>query len=361
MRRAATAWFSVTDPAAFPDMSQSTAPRAFITGCAGTFFTPDEVDFLREAAPWGLILFRRNVEAPAQVAALVNAFRAIVGREDAPVLIDQEGGRVQRLGPPHWPVYPPAEVFARRAEAGDPQAAATAARLGARLMATDLAAVGINVDCVPCADLRLPEGHGIIGDRAYGSTPVQVAALARAAAEGLMSGGVLPVLKHIPGHGRARADSHESLPVVETSRAELEATDFEPFRLLADLPLGMTAHVVYTAIDPDRPATTSKRVIDDIIRGHIGFDGALMSDDLSMGALAGSLASRAEASFAAGCDLALHCNGRIDEMREVASRSPVLEGEAARRCAAALARIAPVEEMVLSEARARFSDMIAAS
>lgn len=342
-------------------MTASLAPRAFITGCAGLVLTPEEEDFLRQSAPWGLILFRRNVDTPAQVAALVAAFRAVVGREDAPVLIDQEGGRVQRLGPPHWPKYPPAEIFARRAEAGDNVGAADAARLGARLMADDLASLGINVDCVPCADLRLPEGHGIIGDRAYGSTPAQVAHLARAAAEGLMEGGVLPVLKHIPGHGRARADSHESLPVVESSREELEATDFEPFRLLADLPLGMTAHVVYAAIDPDRPATTSKRVIDEVIRGHIGFDGALMSDDLSMGALAGSLAGRAEAAFAAGCDLALHCNGRLDEMAEVASRSPLLEGEAARRCVEALARLHPAGQIAQSEARARFSDMIAAS
>lgn len=322
-------------------MTAIRAPRAFITGCAGTGFSPAEVDFLRDAAPWGLILFRRNIETPEQVASLVRAFRQIVGRENAPVLIDQEGGRVQRLAPPHWPVYPPAQVFADRADAGDTEGAAEAARLGARLMAEDLAALGINVDCVPCADLRLPEGHGIIGDRAYGETPAQVAHLARAASEGLMSGGVLPVLKHIPGHGRARADSHESLPVVETARDVLEATDFEPFRLLADLPLGMTAHVVYAAIDAERPATTSPRVIEEIIRGHIGFNGALMSDDLSMGALSGSLASRAEASFAAGCDLALHCNGRLDEMAQVASRSPVLAGEAAGRCEAALACLKP--------------------
>lgn len=341
-------------------MSRS-LPRAFITGCAGTSLSAEEEEFFLDAAPWGLILFRRNVETPTQVADLVRAFRTLVGRPDAPVLIDQEGGRVQRLGPPHWPKYPPAEVFAHLAESEGEARGAQAARLGARLMAEDLAALGINVDCVPCADLRLPEGHGIIGDRAYGDSPAQVAALARAASEGLIEGGVLPVLKHIPGHGRANADSHESLPVVETSRAELEATDFEPFRLLADLPFAMTAHVVYTAIDPDNPATTSKRVINEIIRGHIGFDGALMSDDLSMGALAGTLASRAEASFAAGCDLALHCNGQLEEMREVAASSPRLEGDAARRCAAALARLKPVTEIEQTQARAQFSDMIAAS
>ena len=342
-------------------MTSIASPRAFITGCAGTILTSDEESFFAHTAPWGLILFRRNIENPEQVRALVSAFRAIVGRPDAPVLIDQEGGRVQRLAPPHWPVYPPAAVFAGIADAGDEPRAIEATRLGARLMADDLADLGINVDCVPCADLRLPEGHGIIGDRAYGDSPAPVAVLARAASEGLVSGGVLPVLKHIPGHGRARADSHESLPVVDTAREELEATDFEAFRLLADLPLGMTAHVVYSAIDPDNPATTSKRVIDEIIRGHIGFDGALMSDDLSMGALKGSLASRAEASFAAGCDLALHCNGKLDEMREVASRTPILAGEAARRCAAALARLKTRDEIELTQARAYFSDMIAAS
>lgn len=337
------------------------APRAFISGCAATVLAPEEVAFFREAAPWGLILFKRNVATPGQVKALVEAFRSIVGRADAPVLIDQEGGRVQRLGPPHWPAYPPAAVFADLADAGEKARAAEAARLGATLIGQDLAELGINVDCVPCADLRLPEAHGIIGDRAYGATPEAVAPLARAAAEGLMSAGVLPVLKHIPGHGRARADSHESLPVVETSRAELEATDFEAFRLLADLPLGMTAHVVYSAIDADHPATTSPKVIAEIIRGHIGFDGALMSDDLSMGALAGTLASRAEASFAAGCDLALHCNGRLDEMREVASRTPLLAGDAARRCEAALARLGGGRELNRIEARVQFSDMIAAS
>lgn len=342
-------------------MTATTAPRAFITGCAGTHLTAEEETFLRETNPWGFILFRRNIETPAQVAALVAAFRALVGRPDAPILIDQEGGRVQRLGPPHWPVYPPADVFAQLATTASEARGAEAARLGARLMADDLAALGINVDCVPCADLRLPDGHGIIGDRAYGETPERVAVLARAAAEGLMQGGVLPVLKHIPGHGRARADSHESLPVVETSRAELEATDFEAFRRLADLPLGMTAHVVYAAIDPDAPATTSKRVIDEVIRGFIGFDGALMSDDLSMGALAGSLASRTTASFAAGCDLVLHCNGKIDEMREVAGHTPVLAGDAARRCAAALERVARPTVIEQTQARVQFSAMIAAS
>ncbi|MCK0198854.1 beta-N-acetylhexosaminidase [Ancylobacter sp. 6x-1] len=342
-------------------MSKPASVRAFISGCAGLVLTPEEEGFFRANNPWGLIIFRRNIESPAQVAALVDAFRAVVERPDAPVLVDQEGGRVQRLNVPHWPAYPAAECFERIALRDGLAEGEAAARLGARLMAEDMAALGINVDCVPCADLRLPEGHGIIGDRAYGSEPAQVAALARAAAEGLMAGGVLPVLKHIPGHGRARADSHESLPVVETSRAELEATDFEPFRRLSDLPLAMTAHVVYAAIDPGHPATTSPTVIAEIIRGHIGFDGALMSDDLSMGALSGTLAARTEAAFAAGCDLALHCNGRMDEMVEVASATPVLKGEPARRCAAALSRLNGRQSIELSEARTQFSAMIAVS
>ncbi|MFK8251484.1 beta-N-acetylhexosaminidase [Ancylobacter terrae] len=342
-----------------PGSPASAGPvRAFIAGCAGPVLTPAERAFFAQAAPWGFILFRRNVETPDQLRALVADLRAAVGRH-APVLIDQEGGRVQRLGPPHWPAYPPAAVFAGMAEQGRAHAAMDAARLGARLMAEDLASLGIDVDCVPCADLRLPEGHGIIGDRAYGETPSQVASLARAAADGLLDAGVLPVLKHIPGHGRARADSHEALPVVETPRDVLEATDFEPFRRLNDLPLGMTAHVVYAAIDPDHPATTSARVIAEIIRGHIGFDGALMSDDLSMKALAGSFAARTRASIAAGCDLVLHCNGDMAEMAEVAAAAPLLEGEAARRCASALARIRRSGDFDVSSARRRFSDMIA--
>lgn len=314
--------------------------RSFITGLAGTSLLPDERAFLRDSAPWGLILFARNVEAPDQVRALVQQARDALGW-NAPVLIDQEGGRVQRLRPPHWPNYAPAEAFgalhARHAAAG-----LTAARLNSRLMADDLHRLGIDVDCLPCADLRLPEGHGIIGNRAYGDAPAPVAALARAAAEGLLEGGVLPVLKHIPGHGRAPADSHERLPEVGARRALLEETDFEAFRLLNDLPLGMTAHVVYADIDPSAPATTSALVLREIVRGFIGFDGLLMSDDLSMGALAGTLAERGRASVAAGCDLLLHCNGRLDEMEAVAAEAPRLSGAAAERAERALAaRTAP--------------------
>ncbi|MFG1479018.1 beta-N-acetylhexosaminidase [Xanthobacter sp. V4C-4] len=309
--------------------------RAFIAGCAGLALSAEERRFFAASAPWGFILFARNVDHPAQVRALVADLRDAVGWA-APVLIDQEGGRVQRLRPPHWPQDPPAEAFGTLYLA-DPAAALEAVRLNSRAIAADLLDLGIDVDCLPVADLRHPDGHGIIGNRAYGTEPAAVAALARAAAEGLLQGGVLPVLKHIPGHGRAPADSHERLPVVHAPRAELEGSDFAAFRALNDLPLGMTAHVVYADIDPARPATTSPVVLDEIVRGAIGFDGALMSDDLSMGALAGALAERGEAAIAAGCDLLLHCNGRLEEMVEVAAVAPPLAGAAAVRAARALA------------------------
>jgi beta-N-acetylhexosaminidase len=267
---------------------------------------------------------------------------------------------VQRLKPPHWPDFPPAASFGAL-HARDRRRGLDAVRLGARLIAAELSALGINVDCLPVADLRHAGGHDIIGDRAYGDDPATVAVLAGAAAEGLTAGGVLPVIKHIPGHGRARADSHEALPVVETSLAELDRTDFEPFRRLAALPMGMTAHVVYASIDPDRPATVSPVVIGEIVRKRIGFDGLLMTDDLSMKALEGSLGARAQSAFAAGCDVALHCNGRLQEMRDVAAASPRLAGEAARRAKAALGRLeTPMEPLHVTEARSRFSAMMSA-
>jgi beta-N-acetylhexosaminidase len=333
---------------------------ACILGCAGTQLNADERTLFASAEPLGLILFARNVESPDQVSALVQDFRSIVGRDNAPVLIDQEGGRVQRLRPPHWPDFPPAGVLGAVYDR-DAQAGVEAARLGARLIAGELLTLGINVDCLPVLDLRHPDGHGIIGDRAYGAEPETVAVLAQAAAEGLLEGGVLPVIKHMPGHGRARADSHEALPVVETPLAELERTDFEPFRRLASLPIGMTAHVVYSALDPERPATISPIVIERVIRGYVGFDGLLLTDDLSMEALSGTIGNRTEASLAAGCDVALHCNGRIEEMREVMAASPKLSGNAARRAAAALGRLkSPGKPLNTAEARGRFSAMIGA-
>lgn len=314
--------------------------KAFIVGLSGPVLTASEQAFLAAQSPWGLILFARNVETPDQVRRLVEEARAAIGWR-VPVLIDQEGGRVQRLRPPHWAEYPAGEAFGalyRRA----PAAGLQAVRLNSRLLAADLFALGIDVDCLPVADLRLPEGHGIIGNRAYGEEPASVAALARAAAEGLLEGGVLPVVKHIPGHGRAPVDSHERLPVVHASRAELERTDFAAFRPLADLPLGMTAHVVYADLDAERPATTSPVVMEEVVRGFIGFSGLVMSDDLSMGALSGTVATRAQAALAAGCDMLLHCNGRLDEMEPIAAVTPVLSGVALERAERALkARITP--------------------
>jgi beta-N-acetylhexosaminidase len=318
----------------------------------------EERALFEQAQPFGFILFARNIENPDQIRALVRELRSLVGRDNAPVLIDQEGGRVQRLRPPHWPDFPPAASFGA-VHARDAERGLKAARLGATLIAAELAALDINVDCLPVADLLFAEGHGIIGDRAYGSDPDIVAALGRAAAEGLMEGGVLPIVKHIPGHGRARSDSHEELPVVDTTLDELERTDFESFRQLNDLPIGMTAHVVYTAVDSRRAATVSPVVIADVIRKRIGFDGLLLSDDLSMKALKGSLASRTEAALAAGCDVALHCNGQLTEMQEVVAASRALEGEAARRADAALGRLGTSGKALnVAEARTRFSAMM---
>ncbi|MBV8792792.1 MAG: beta-N-acetylhexosaminidase [Pseudolabrys sp.] len=334
------------------------APRAFITGIAGFSLTSDEQSFLREADPWGLILFKRNINSPQQIIDLTAMFRQIMGR-DAPILIDQEGGRVQRLGPPHWPAYPPGATFGELYDRDRPAGIALA-RLGARLIASDLRPLGIDVDCLPLADVPAPEGDPIIGDRAYGTEPAKVAALAGAVAEGLLEGGVLPVLKHIPGHGRATADSHKSLPVVEADRKTLDVTDFAAFRPLKDLPLGMTAHVVFSAIDPAQPATTSATIVHEVIRNSIGFQGLLMSDDVSMGALTGTLAERSRAALAAGCDIVLHCNGDLNEMREVASASPALTGQAAARAETALKRRRAPQPFDIAAAREEFREMMAA-
>ena len=327
---------------------------AAILGCAGPTLTAEEKAFFRRVKPWGFILFKRNVETPDLVRALTAALRETVGRADAPILIDQEGGRVQRLGPPHWPVYPPGRAFGEL-KGNDPLLRREITRLGARLMAHDLAALGINVDCVPVLDVPDPAGHEIIGDRAYGQTPDEVALLGRAAAEGLIAGGVLPVIKHIPGHGRAMADSHLELPVVEAALDDLDARDFAPFRVLSDMPMAMTAHVIYTAVDRKRPATTSKKAMKKVVRGAIGFDGLVMSDDLSMKALSGDFTERARDSRAAGCDVVLHCNGSMAEMKAVVDGAGALKGRAAARAAAALARLARAPEPFdPAEARARF-------
>jgi beta-N-acetylhexosaminidase len=300
-------------------------PRAFITGVSGATLTPDEAAFLRSARPCGFILFGRNCISHDQIRRLVGDVRAAVGSDDLLVLIDQEGGRVQRLRPPLGRALPPAAAYARLYEQ-DEERGLEAAFLAARLVAEDLLALGINTDCAPVLDVPVPGAHDIIGDRAYGAEPVQIAALGRAVAEGFMAGGVLPVIKHIPGHGRATADSHLDLPVVDTSREELSATDFKAFKALADMPVAMTAHVVFSSLDPANPASTSEIVTRDVIRGEIGFDGFLMSDDLSMKALSGSFEDRTRAVLRAGSDVALHCNGSLSEMSAVAAEAPELAG-----------------------------------
>jgi beta-N-acetylhexosaminidase len=326
---------------------------AFICGVSGLELTGTERGFLREANPWGLILFKRNVQSPDQVRRLTGQFRELVGRDEAPVLIDQEGGRVQRLGPPHWPSYPPGREYGRIYDR-DRSQGLVAARLGARLMAADLAALGISVDCLPVADVPVAGSNAVIGDRAYGLSAAKVAAIAAAIAQGLGAGGVLPVVKHIPGHGRATVDSHAGLPTVDADRATLEQTDFAAFRALNHLPLAMTAHIVFSAIDPVAPATISATIVREVIRGFVGFGGVLMTDDISMGALAGTMAARVRASIAAGCDIVLHCNGQAEEMQSVAAEAPVLDGEALRRAAAALAGRGSPEPTDLAAARTAF-------
>jgi beta-N-acetylhexosaminidase len=331
--------------------------RAFITGVSGTELGAEEREFIRSERPWGFILFKRNVETPEQVALLVRELRKEVGEPDVPVLIDQEGGRVQRLGPPHWPVYPPGAVFGRLYDI-DRELGLTAARLSARLIAADLLEIGVTVDCLPLADVPVAGADAVIGNRAYGTEPGKVAAIARAVTEGLEQGGILPVLKHIPGHGRATADTHFRLPQVDTSKTELERTDFAAFQPLADLPMAMTAHVVFSALDPAHPATTSATIIHQVIRGVIGFQGLLMSDDVSMNALSGSIGERTRAIFAAGCDMVLHCNGKLDEMREVVAETPFLSGKALQRAKRALASRKPPQAFDRLAARAELDALI---
>ena len=331
--------------------------RAFITGVSGLELSAAEREFIRLERPWGFILFKRNIETPNQVLRLVEEFRNAVGQADAPVLIDQEGGRVQRLGPPHWPAFPAGAVFGALYDI-DHAAGLSAARLSARLIAADLLDLGVTVDCLPLADLPVPGADAVIGNRAYGTEPGKVAAIARAVTEGLEQGGVLPVLKHIPGHGRATADTHFKLPEVDTPRAELERTDFAAFRPLADLPMAMTAHVVFSALDPAHPATTSATIIEQVIRGVIGFQGLLMSDDVSMNALAGSIAERTRAIVTAGCDMVLHCNGYLDEMRAVARETPELSGMALDRAKRALSSRKAPQPFDRVAARAELDELV---
>ena len=330
---------------------------AAIYGCSGHRLTEDEKAFFAEVRPWGFIVFRRNVDSPEQMRALTDEMRDCVGDADTPVLIDQEGGRVQRMGPPHWAKYPPAAAFLEAADGL--LRARELVRLGARLMAHDLKSVGVNVDCAPVLDVPVQGAHDIIVDRAYARDPATVAMLGRAAAEGLLAGGVLPVIKHMPGHGRAFADTHKELPTVHADLATLDGWDFAPFRALSDMPIGMTAHIVFTAIDRKHPATQSKKAIR-MIRERLGFGGLLLSDDLVMNALSGTLTERAETSLKAGCDLVVHWNGDMAEMRQVAEGVGKLKGKAAKRAEAALARIVrEPEPLDVFAARDRFDALMA--
>ncbi|HYL32270.1 MAG TPA: beta-N-acetylhexosaminidase [Stellaceae bacterium] len=315
-----------------PASSSAREPRAAIFGCAGLALSEAERDFFRSANPLGFILFQRNCADPDQVRALVGSLRDCVSAPEAPILIDQEGGRVARLKPPHWREYPAAGTLAAASAPRD------ATFLASRLIAHDLASLGITVDCAPVLDLAVAGADPIIGDRAYGTTPAKVADLGRTACDGLLAGGVLPVIKHIPGHGRATVDSHKALPTVTTGVSELTETDFAPFRALNDMPWAMTAHIVYQALDPDRPATLSRRLIGETIRTSIGFDGVLISDDLSMAALPGTLAERAKGALEAGCDVVLHCNGDPVEMTAIAGSIGPLTPAAHRRLARGEAR-----------------------
>ena len=338
-----------------------TTPRAVIFDCAGPHLTAEERAFFRDADPLGFILFTRNIETPEQARRLVDDLRSSVARADAPVLIDQEGGRVARLRPPQWRKAPPArllgDLYSRNPEAG-----LEATRLNARLLAADVASIGADVDCLPVLDLALPETHDVIGDRAYSDRPEAVAALGRATADGLLAEGVMPVIKHMPGHGRATVDSHKALPTVTAPRDVLERLDFVPFKLLSDLPWGMTAHLLFEVADPEVPMTISARGVKKIIRDHIGFDGLLLSDDLSMQALGGSLGERAERALAAGCDIALHCNGRMEEMLDIANRTRPMTAAAWQRFRRGRdlleRRRAPAGRAGLADAAARLATLL---
>lgn len=318
-------------------------PKAVFFGCSGLELTPNEIAFFKKTQPAGFILFARNCDSPQQIKALVQSLKACVNHNNIPILIDQEGGRVQRLTAPYWRTYPPAERFACMENKAN---AVLACRLNARLIAHDLAGLGINTNCAPVADLRINGAHSIIGDRAFGTCADEIVPLAQAQAQGLMDGGVIPVLKHIPGHGRALVDSHEDLPVVRESLEVLMETDFEPFKQLHSLPMAMTAHIIYTAIDETLPATLSKPAID-LIRNQLGFNGLLMTDDLSMKALKGDLGELCVQAIAAGCDIGLHCNGKIDEMQAIANHAPTMNEQSFARMDKAFEAIthAPVDSI----------------
>ncbi|MGI0527953.1 beta-N-acetylhexosaminidase [Rhizobium giardinii] len=335
-----------------------TESKAFISGCKGLTITPEEKAFFAGERPWGFILFGRNIGEPEQISDLTASLRDSIGNPDAPVLIDQEGGRVQRIRPPIVPQYPNGaaigEIYRRDREQG-----LRAAWLMSRLHAFDLMRFGITVDCLPVLDVPIEGSSDVIGNRAYGHDPQAVAAIGAAAAAGLKGGGMLPVMKHMPGHGRAFVDSHHKLPVVDVPFEELAKSDFVPFVAMKNELMAMSAHIVFTAIDPENPATTSPKVVHDVIRGHIGFDGLLMSDDVSMNALAGNIEERARGIVAAGLDLVLHCHGIMDEMLQVARVVPVISGETLRRVNAVEAGFAKPDASDEAALRDEFNGMLA--
>jgi beta-N-acetylhexosaminidase len=343
-----------------PDTSGAERPRAIIFGCSGTSLSEAERGFFRSADPLGFILFRRNVDSPDQVRGLVAALRDSIGRADAPILIDQEGGRVARLTPPHWPALPPARAIGQLAERDHAAGLEAAASVG-RCIGAMLAALDIDVACAPVVDLLLAETHAVIGDRAFAADPALAGALARAACEGFQSAGVTPIVKHIPGHGRATADSHQVLPRIDAPADLLGRTDFAAFRAVHDAPWAMVAHCVYTAFDPDLPASTSRSVIARVIRDLIGFDGILIADDIGMKALQNSLAESAERTLAAGCDLTLHCSGDLAEMESIAPSVPPVTDEAATRLVRAdVARRRAIRVCDVAAEAARIRELLAA-
>lgn len=337
-------------------VSAMTESKAVILGCSGLTLTPEEVAFYKAERPWGFILFGRNIAEPDQISDLVASMRDAIGRPDAPVMIDQEGGRVQRIKPPILQAYPSAEALGEIYKA-DREKGLRAAWLMSRLHAFDLTRFGITVDCLPVLDVPVPGASNVIGNRAYGFDPETVSLMGQAAADGLKAGGMLPVMKHMPGHGRGMVDSHHELPVVDVPVDELDKHDFVPFRALNKELMAMSAHLVFTSIDPDAPATTSRKVIDEIIRDRIGFDGLLMSDDTSMNALRGTLGERAANIVAGGCDMVLHCNGVMSEMLAVVKEVPVLSGRALERAKAVEAGFQQADGGDEAALRAEFNAM----
>ena len=322
--------------------NQTKRPLPAIFGCFGTSLTAAERSFLTESNPLGIILFKRNCAETHQLHWLIKEIKQAIGREDVAILIDQEGGRVSRLQPPNWMQHPPARAFGAMYEK-DPEWGLDAIHCYARLVANELTSLGINVNCAPVVDLAIEGATNAIGDRAYSRQPAVVAALARACAETFLDNGLLPVIKHFPGHGRLKTDPHMVLPVIETSRAELESDDFKPFELLKDLPIGMNSHAIFADIDRERPASLSPTIHQEIIRGFMGFDGLMLSDDLTMKALNGAPADLARRALDAGSDVVLHCSGALEEMMEIAQGLDPMADEAWERWQHARSMVNPAD------------------